>query len=231
MNWEIGLLPRPFDSRARLQQDRGDRRARAYQGTGITQSSRAREQRPMSSLTGNTNGMERTLRRLMCPLAAVDRHQQSHHLSRHFVGNFQTFPKCQSDQGLTALMVRSCACGENWLSLCIREIHRWFATSQESAGHVAAFSCSHPRHRPGNRRRMACWGPTASRRLRHLNCRYPNCFRPNRHSTPNCSLHCPSSCSSTHRCRCNTPGPECRSDLSRFRAFGQLPEMSPTTPQ
>jgi hypothetical protein len=34
-------------------------------------------------------------------------------------------------------MVRSCACGENWLSLCIREIHRWFATSQESAGHVA----------------------------------------------------------------------------------------------
>jgi hypothetical protein len=103
MNWEIGLLPRPFDSRARLQQDRGDRRARAYQGTGITQSSRAREQRPMSSLTGNTNGMERTLRRLMCPLAAVDRHQQSHHLSRHFVGNFQTFPKCQSDQGLNGL--------------------------------------------------------------------------------------------------------------------------------
>jgi hypothetical protein len=40
------------------------------------------------------------LRRLMCPLAAVDRHQQSHHLRRHFVGNFQTFPKRESDQGL-----------------------------------------------------------------------------------------------------------------------------------
>ena len=35
----------------------------------------------------------------------------------------------------------------------------------------------------------------------------------------------------THQCRCNTSGPECRSDLWWFRAFGRLPETSPTTTQ
>jgi hypothetical protein len=57
------------------------------------------------------------LRRLMCPLAAVDRHQQSHHLRRHFVGNFQTFPKCESDQGLNGPCNRCCASGKRGFSL------------------------------------------------------------------------------------------------------------------
>ena len=37
--------------------------------------------------------------------------------------------------------------------------------------------------------------------------------------------------SAMHQCRCNTSGPECRSDLWRFRAFGRPPETSPTTTQ
>jgi hypothetical protein len=36
---------------------------------------------------------------------------------------------------------------------------------------------------------------------------------------PSCSFHCPSSRSAMHRCPCNTSGPGCRSDLSRFQAF------------
>ena len=94
------------------------------------------------------------------------------------------------------------------------------------------FSCTHPRHPWGNRRRTGRWGsPVPRHQLLRSNCHHPNCRHPNRRLTPSRSFHCPSSCSSTHRCRCNTWGPECRSDLSRFRAFGRLPETPPTKTQ
>ena len=106
---------------------------------------------------------------------------------------------------------------------------------KNSAGRMGVwalpFSCSHPRRRWGNRRRMGHWGLMAARQLLRPNCRYPNCRHSSRCSTPNRSFHCPLSCSASHRYRCNTPGPECRSDLSRFRAFGRLPETSLTTTQ
>jgi hypothetical protein len=83
------------------------------------------------------------------------------------------------------------------------------------------FSCTHPTHPWENRRRTGHWeSPVPRHRLLRSNCHHPNRRQLNRRWTPSRSFHCPLACPSTHRCRCNTWSPECRSDLSRFRGLG-----------
>jgi hypothetical protein len=97
-------------------------------------------------------------------------------------------------------------------------------TQRDEARRIAAssartFSCIHPTHPLGNHRHMRRWGSTTGRQRLHLNCHY-HCHYSNRRSTPSCSFHFPlSSCSASHRCRCNTSGPGCKLDLSRSQLF------------